>query len=432
MALEYVDGKNLREYLAKKGTPDLLLVLSILRQVAAGLQRASESGIVHRDIKPENILLTRKGEAKVTDFGLSRCFGVDQQPLQLTQSGVSMGTPLYMSPEQVQGKDVDPRSDIYSLGVTAYHMLTGQPPFTGQNGFEVAIQHVQNQPVPLGERRPDLPVELCQVVGRMMAKDPAERYQTAKELLRDLTRLREGLSGKTGGFEAIQLTQSQPVQVPGSSVRLAAGAATIAVPRPNRGRPWLILALVLSLIGAVAAGVGLRILKERRSQGPEAMPTELLRQPPGPDPREAALVEAVHRPIAPRDPEDFRRRMDEAIQLGALYLEQRRLKEADAFFKELRDWKGNPGQKRLYQSLGRIGQALVLAFQDRAKESNEILLELEKQKQGEGFVLQSPLLRPLVVEALNHNAANLVPEALPKELENLRRPFVPKPLSGGS
>src|SRR5204863_123047 len=114
MALEYVHGRNLSEYLAKKGPPELPLALSIMIQVAAALQRASELGIIHRDIKPENILLTRKGEVKVADFGLSRVLADGQQPLHLTQSGVTMGTPLYMSPEQVEGHTVDPRTDIYS------------------------------------------------------------------------------------------------------------------------------------------------------------------------------------------------------------------------------------------------------------------------------------------------------------------------------
>src|SRR5947209_18487041 len=114
MALEYVEGRNLREYLTRKGPPDVPLALAIMHQVAAALQRASELGIIHRDIKPENILLTRKGEVKVADFGLSRCLaepGV--QGPHLTQSHVTMGTPLYMSPEQVEGKKtIDHRTDI--------------------------------------------------------------------------------------------------------------------------------------------------------------------------------------------------------------------------------------------------------------------------------------------------------------------------------
>src|SRR6476646_9255563 len=151
MALEYVEGRNLREYLERKGPPELLVSLSIMRQVASALQRAGELGIIHRDIKPENILLTRKGEVKVADFGLARCLTGDGPVLNLTQSGVTMGTPLYMSPEQVEGKPVDGRSDIYSFGVTCYHMLAGHPPFEGESPFEVALKHVRAEPTPLAE-----------------------------------------------------------------------------------------------------------------------------------------------------------------------------------------------------------------------------------------------------------------------------------------
>src|SRR2546423_4754573 len=168
MALEYVEGKNLREYLEKKGPPEILVALSIMRQVASAIQRASEMGIIHRDIKPENILVTRKGEAKVADFGLVPVFSDTGQPLNLTQSGVTMGTPLYMSPEQVEGKPVDFRTDIYSFGVTCYHLLAGQPPFRGTTPFEVALQHVQKEPEPLAAVRPDLPPELCTLVHKMM------------------------------------------------------------------------------------------------------------------------------------------------------------------------------------------------------------------------------------------------------------------------
>ncbi len=193
MALEYVEGRNLRDFINRKGPPDIAVAITIMRQVAAALQRASELGFVHRDIKPENILLTKRGEVKVTDFGLSRCFA-SEQPLNITQSGVTMGTPLYMSPEQVQGHAVDPRSDIYSFGITCYHMLAGEPPFKGQTPFEVALQHVQNEAPPLAEIRPDLPPDLCAIVHKMMAKKPEDRYQTGREVLRDLNRLKDSLA----------------------------------------------------------------------------------------------------------------------------------------------------------------------------------------------------------------------------------------------
>ena len=136
MVLEYVDGRNLRDYLARKGPPDLAVTLSVIRQVVLALQKAHELGIVHRDIKPENILITRKAEVKVADFGLSRFFAGDIQPTNLTQSGIALGTPLYMAPEQVQGQPTDHRTDIYSLGVTCYHLLSGEPPFRGATAFD--------------------------------------------------------------------------------------------------------------------------------------------------------------------------------------------------------------------------------------------------------------------------------------------------------
>src|SRR5205823_11094826 len=206
---------------------------------------ASELGIIHRDIKPENILLTHKGEVKVADFGLSRVLVGDQQPLHITQSGVTMGTPLYMSPEQVEGRAVDARTDIYSFGVTCYHMLSGEPPYRGKTAFEVALQHVKGEPTQLDIIRPDLPPELCAVVHKMMAREPENRYQTCRELLRDLGLLRDSLSGSA----TAQQTQLASV----SALRAAAESGflprTMALPPSawRRRLPWVIaLSLLLA------------------------------------------------------------------------------------------------------------------------------------------------------------------------------------------
>ena len=260
IALEYVEGRNLRDFVARKGPPEILQALSIMRQVAAALQRASEAGIIHRDVKPENILLTRKGEVKVADFGLSRFFGGDQPSLHLTQSGIAMGTPLYMSPEQVEGKTLDPRTDIYSLGVTCYHMLAGQPPFRGETSFQIALQHVQNEPPPLRNVRPDLPGELCTIVHKMLAKDPAQRYPTCRELLKDLTRLRETMGG--------QRTQAleEPSAPPAPSTSTEAFVPSPASP----GRVWWVAGAAVSLV--LAAGLG-ALLGWARSRPDPALPT---------------------------------------------------------------------------------------------------------------------------------------------------------------
>jgi len=212
MALEYVEGRNLREYLSKKGTTDTALALSILRQVASALQRASEIGIIHRDIKPENILLTKRGEVKVADFGLSRYLRADQNDVNLTQTGMTMGTPLYMSPEQVQGLALDARTDIYSLGITCYQMLSGAPPFKGKNAFELATQHVSTPPRALVELRPDVPTDVCAMVHKMIAKEPGRRYQTCADLLRDVSKVRENLSKKAKSSSGAAVAPFAPTE----------------------------------------------------------------------------------------------------------------------------------------------------------------------------------------------------------------------------
>ena len=228
MALEYVEGRNLREYLNRKGPPDLPIALTIMRQVAMALQRAAESNIVHRDIKPENILLTRKVEVKVADFGLSRDL-TGAEDLNLTQTGVAMGTPLYMSPEQAQGKPLDSRSDIYSFGVTCFHMFTGQPPFRGKSAIEVALKHINEQPPSLAELRPDLPPALVALINRMMIKDPAARPQSGKEVLRELN---QAMGTPTAENPFAGLTVAAPA--PGRIEPPAIPSAPVAAGAPAR------------------------------------------------------------------------------------------------------------------------------------------------------------------------------------------------------
>jgi len=187
---EYVQGQNLRDWLARNGPPLLQPALSIMRQIAAALGKAAEQGVIHRDIKPENIMITGAGEVKVADFGLARVIGESgTDATNLTEIGITMGTPLYMSPEQVEGRALDHRSDLYSFGVLCYHMLTGKPPFEGDTALAVAVQHVKKKPAALEDRRSDLPPALCRVVHRMLAKDPDERWASCGELLRELYRI---------------------------------------------------------------------------------------------------------------------------------------------------------------------------------------------------------------------------------------------------
>ena len=187
IAQEYVRGRNLKQYLARYGAVPPDMAMSVLRQCTMALQKGAEHDVVHRDIKPDNIMLTANGEIKVTDFGLASIGG--EADKSLTKAGITVGTPLYMSPEQIEGGALDARSDIYSLGVTAYHMLAGTPPFDGDNALTIAMKQVKNNATPLGEVRPDLPAAVCKLIHRMIEKSPEDRPQSADEVLRVLKQI---------------------------------------------------------------------------------------------------------------------------------------------------------------------------------------------------------------------------------------------------
>jgi serine/threonine-protein kinase len=386
MALEYVEGRNLREFVSKKGPPELLVALSIMRQVAAALQRASEAGIIHRDIKPENILLTRKGEVKVADFGLSRCLEAHsaQPALNLTQTGVTMGTPLYMSPEQVEGKPVDPRTDIYSFGVTCYHMLAGHPPFRGSTAFEVALQHVQKLPQPLGEVRPDLPEALCAIVHKMMAKSPDQRYQTGRELMRDISRLREAL---TGANPAVGLPTIQVEAVPASSLGVMAdGAQTQATSIPSLPAPqssgtfWASL-VALSLLGAAGAGAAYAWHERSADKGThpgEAAATDRVNRP---SKREKELRESAERYLSGKARGDGGPAL--GMDLGLFYLEEGRPAEALEVFQRMERHKDQAS----YHLLGKFGKGIALALLNKAAEAKDVFQTLAPRKpKGAGGV----------------------------------------------
>ncbi len=190
IAQEYVSGQNLRQLLDRHGPLDAPQAATIMRQAAAALHRAAKKKIVHRDIKPENIMVSAAGEVKVADFGLSRITGDGQ--VDLTQVGITMGTPLYMIPEQAEGGTLDPRSDLDSLGVTMYHMLAGRPPFEGETPLAVAVQHVRTPPPRLEDLRGDVPTGLCRIVHKLLEKDADKRFQDATELLSELRGLSIG------------------------------------------------------------------------------------------------------------------------------------------------------------------------------------------------------------------------------------------------
>jgi hypothetical protein len=177
IVMEYVRGRTLRELLEERGRLPIDGVAAVIAAAATGIAAAHAHGLVHRDIKPGNIMVTPDA-IKVVDFGIARA--ADSAPLTRTTS--VLGTPLYLSPEQAQGYPLDARSDIYALGVCLYELLTGVPPFLGESAFAIAYKHVHAAPRPPRELRDEVPVALDAVVLRAMAKDPADRYQTATEM----------------------------------------------------------------------------------------------------------------------------------------------------------------------------------------------------------------------------------------------------------
>jgi serine/threonine-protein kinase len=261
IAQEYVAGKSLDEILARQGRLDQGMVLDILRQVTSALCKAAEVGIVHRDIKPANILFSTSGSLKVADFGLARVLTADSKTL--TQVGVAMGTPLYMSPEQIEGRSVDVRSDLYSLGVTSYHLLAGEPPHMADTALAIAVQHLNKEPEALANMRVGLNERLAAVVHRMMAKQPADRYTGPVELMVELKDLATIAAQEGWAAGPDQWSLVEWIAADGS--RSAAGAELGELMRkqallePTRGRLRASLViLIIALAGGAILGFALQ------------------------------------------------------------------------------------------------------------------------------------------------------------------------------
>ena len=194
IAMEFLQGRELRDIMNDDGLLPVDQVLDIVAQVAQGLAYAHEHGIVHRDVKPSNIMVVRDGHAKITDFGIARMASSAVR----TQTGMVLGSPKYMSPEQVMGKEIDQRSDIFSLGVMLYEMLTGQAPFNGENVNAIMYQTLNAVPAPPNTLNPAVPEMINFILAKALAKKVEDRYQNAKDFAVDLRACRDTLprSGK--------------------------------------------------------------------------------------------------------------------------------------------------------------------------------------------------------------------------------------------
>jgi beta-lactam-binding protein with PASTA domain/predicted Ser/Thr protein kinase len=223
IAMEYLSGRSLKELIVGRGPTPIRIAIDYTRQVLAALGFAHRHGIVHRDIKPHNVVVDADGRLKVTDFGIAR-----SGASQMTEVGSIIGTAQYLSPEQARGSPVDQRSDVYSVGIVLYEMLTGKVPFTGDTPLEIAMKHLSEVPVPPSEARSDVPEDLDLVVLRALAKDPEDRYQTAEEMDADLARIQRGLSVSS------ETTDAATAVLAGAGI---SGAPTIIAPRPTQVAP---------------------------------------------------------------------------------------------------------------------------------------------------------------------------------------------------
>ena len=255
IAMEYLDGRTLKELLIARGPMPIGDAIHYTRQILNALRFAHKKGVVHRDIKPHNVMVDGDGRLKVTDFGIARA-GASQ----MTEAGAIVGTAQYLSPEQARGAAVDQRSDLYSIGVVLYEMLTGNVPFTGESPVEIAMKHLSDTPRPPSSIRPEIPPDLDMVVLRALAKNPDDRYQTAEEMDAELAHIADG-----GSVTAITADAATAVL---SGTSLANAPTAIAAPRrerrpgtyryqdppPRRRTIWPWLLAILGLVAALLAG----------------------------------------------------------------------------------------------------------------------------------------------------------------------------------
>jgi eukaryotic-like serine/threonine-protein kinase len=264
IAMEYLDGRSLKELIVSRGPAPIPIAIDYTRQILAALRFAHRHGVIHRDIKPHNILVDSEGRVKVTDFGIARAEQAGASAQQMTEAGSIIGTAQYLSPEQARGTRVDKTSDLYSLGIMLYELLTGTVPFSGETPVEIAMKHLSAIPDPPSERRHEVPHALDMVVLRALAKDPRDRYQSAEEMDADLERVARGssVSRETEEAATTVLSGAELAAAAPTTIQRAPTAVTQLRPagyydyeEPARRRafwPWL-LALLLVVAAAVAA-----------------------------------------------------------------------------------------------------------------------------------------------------------------------------------
>jgi serine/threonine protein kinase len=250
IVLEFIEGRNVRDIVREDGPLDVARAVDVAVQVADALEHASLRDVVHRDVKPSNIVITPAGRARIVDMGLARLHDMAGER-DLTMSGMTLGTFDYISPEQARDPRIaDVRSDLYSLGCTIFFMLTGRPPFSEGTMVQKLLQHQQEAPPAIESLRPDVPRRLAAILGHLMEKDPADRYQRPAELVADL----------------IALAHDEGMAVTAPRTR------TVASVRRRRTASLLPWALPVAALVALVGGLWLRAIAERRSPPLRALP----------------------------------------------------------------------------------------------------------------------------------------------------------------
>lgn len=267
IAMEYISGGTLKERITKRGTLGSSVAAAVALQIAGALGAAHARGMIHRDVKPQNVLVTEFGDVKVADFGIARAAPPAATTVS-SQTNFILGTASYMSPEQAMGNPVTPASDLYSLGILLYEMLTAHVPFAAENPLATSLKHVNEPPPSPKESIPDLPEGMNTLILKLLAKKPGDRYEDSAELMKDLKRVRDGLSPlATGQTFAVRTdaTGAEAAEEDGTGVTRVFPAKGLAKAPQEAGNgerhrrkvlPTMALLIVMVLLAALLGAVG--------------------------------------------------------------------------------------------------------------------------------------------------------------------------------
>jgi beta-lactam-binding protein with PASTA domain/predicted Ser/Thr protein kinase len=263
IVMEFIEGRTLAEFLDAGRRPTPVQAAEIAQKVCSALTAAHSQGVIHRDIKPGNIMVTREGTVKVMDFGIARITsGVETAP----QTSAVLGTASYLSPEQAQGGPLDARTDIYSLGTVLYEMLAGRPPFMGESPVAVAYKQVNEAPIPPSQINADIPPRLDAVVMRALSKNPANRYQTAKEFSEDLERVIKG--------QDVQATPLMPGAGEATQVISRPQPTSVLPPQEEQGsgrKVWLGILIGVLIVAVLGGGGYLLVSSLTKDENPQSV-----------------------------------------------------------------------------------------------------------------------------------------------------------------